>query len=71
MFARGRSFTSRCQPLWFLAIYCHEEHGKPVSIYRVRQLRNQILNESRMQPCQPDMRDMRDQQNQKIVLAKT
>ena len=54
-----------------LAIYCHEEHGKPVSIYRVRQLRNQILNESRMQPCQPDMRDMRDQQNQKIVLAKT
>lgn len=31
-----------------LAIYCHEQHGEPVSIQRVRQLRNQILNESRM-----------------------
>lgn len=31
-----------------LAIYCQEEHGEPVSIHRVRQLRNQILNESRM-----------------------
>ena len=26
---------------------CHEQHGEPVSIKRVRQLRNQILNESR------------------------
>jgi hypothetical protein len=25
-----------------LAIYCHEEHGEPVSIRRVRQLRNQV-----------------------------
>ena len=31
-----------------LAIYCHEQHGEPVSIQRVRQLRNQILNEYRM-----------------------
>ena len=31
-----------------LAIYCQEQHGEPVSIHRVRQLRNQILNESRM-----------------------
>jgi len=31
-----------------LAIYCREQHGEPVSIHRVRQLRNQILNESRM-----------------------
>jgi len=31
-----------------LAIYCHEQHGEQVSIQRVRQLRNQILNESRM-----------------------
>ena len=31
-----------------LAIYCHEEHGEPVSIKRVRQLRNKILNESRV-----------------------
>ena len=51
-----------------LAIYCHEEHGEPVSIHRVRQLRNQILNESRMQPCQPDTQS---QQNQEIVNAKT
>ena len=31
-----------------LAMYCQEQHGEPVSIHRVRQLRNQILNESRM-----------------------
>ena len=31
-----------------LAIYCHEQHGERVSIRRVRQLRNQILNEARM-----------------------
>jgi hypothetical protein len=28
-----------------LAIYCQEQHGEPVSIRRVRQLRNQIRNE--------------------------
>jgi hypothetical protein len=27
-----------------LAIYCHEQHGEPVSIQRVRQLRNLFLN---------------------------
>ena len=32
-----------------LAIYCHEQHGEPVNIHRVRQLRNQILNEYRME----------------------
>jgi hypothetical protein len=32
-----------------LAIYCHEQHGEPVSIRRVRQLRNQIRNEARQQ----------------------
>ena len=31
-----------------LAIYCREEFNEPVSIRRVRQLRTQILNESRM-----------------------
>ena len=31
-----------------LAIYCHEQHGESVSIKRVRQLRNQIINESRI-----------------------
>jgi len=30
-----------------LAIYCHEQFGEKVSIRRVRQLRTQILNESR------------------------
>lgn len=30
-----------------LAIYCHEQHGERVSIKRVRELRNKILNESR------------------------
>ena len=29
-----------------LDIYCHEQHGEPVSINRVRQLCNKILNES-------------------------
>jgi len=31
-----------------LAIYCHEQHGEPVNIKRVRELRNQILNETRI-----------------------
>ena len=35
-----------------LAIYCHEQHGESVSLHRVRQLRNQILNESRMTESQ-------------------
>lgn len=30
-----------------LAIYCHEQHGEKVSIKRVRELRYQIINESR------------------------
>lgn len=30
-----------------LAIYCQQEHGEKVSIKRVRELRNQIVNESR------------------------
>ena len=33
-----------------LAIYRHKEHGEPVSIHRVRQLRNRILNESACNP---------------------
>lgn len=32
-----------------LAIYCNEQHGEPVSIKRVRQLRNQIRNEANQQ----------------------
>lgn len=32
-----------------LAIYCHEQHREPVSIRRVRQLRNHIRNEANQQ----------------------
>ena len=42
-----------------LAIYCHEQHGEPVSIRRVRQLRNQILNEARME--QPLVHGLREE----------
>jgi len=30
-----------------LAIYCHDQHGEKVSIKRVRELRNKIINETR------------------------
>lgn len=52
-----------------LAIYCHNQHGEPVSIHRVRQLRNQILNESRMQPC--DHPAGQNLENKKTIYAKT
>ena len=42
-----------------LAIYCHEQHGEPVSIRRVRQPRHQILNEARME--QPPVLVWRDE----------
>jgi len=35
-----------------LAIYCQEQHGEPVSIHRVRQLRNQIRNEVTQQAAE-------------------
>ena len=38
-----------------LAIYCHEQHSEPVSIRRVRQLRNQIRNEYRMGQPPPEL----------------
>jgi len=38
-----------------LAIYCHEQHGERVSIKRVRELRNKIINETRkLSTEQPD-----------------
>jgi hypothetical protein len=37
-----------------LAIYCHQSHKEPVSIKRVRQLRNQIQNELRESGGTPD-----------------
>ena len=46
-----------------LAIYCHEQHGEHVSIKRVRELRTQILNETReAQDVPPDPGDL-DSQN--------
>lgn len=36
-----------------LAIYCHERHGEKVSIKRVRELRYQILNETRAVATEP------------------
>jgi len=41
-----------------LAIYCHDERGEPVSIHRVRQLRNQILNEYRMECMESAMQGL-------------
>jgi len=35
-----------------LAIYCQEQHGEPVSIHRVRQLRNKIRNEVTQQAAE-------------------
>jgi hypothetical protein len=46
-----------------LAIYCQEQHGEHVSIKRVRELRTQILNETReYQDVTPDPGDL-DSQN--------
>lgn len=36
-----------------LAIFCHEKHGEPVSIKRVRELRNVIRNEYRAAAAEP------------------
>ncbi len=37
-----------------LAIYCHEEFGEKVSIKRVRELRNKIVNETRVAEKEPE-----------------
>lgn len=50
-----------------LAIYCHEQHGEPVSIQRVRQLRNQILNESRME--QPHSQNLQGESSPETIHA--
>ena len=53
-----------------LAIYCHEEHGEPVSIKRVRQLRNKILNESRGAEChESDMEPQDNNSTQKLYAS--
>jgi hypothetical protein len=51
LFARSRNglmvqILSGLITYLLLAIYCQEEHGEPVTIIRVRQLRNRIRNEA-------------------------
>ena len=48
-----------------LAIYCHEQYGERVSINRVRELRTQIINETR--GAQNDSADSNNLANQKYV----
>jgi len=52
-----------------LAIYCHEQHGEPVSIKRVRQLRNKILNESRVAESNESDREHQDNNSTKKLYA--
>ncbi len=52
-----------------LAIYCHEQHGEPVSIKRVRQLRNKILNESRVTESNESDREHLDNNPTKKLYA--
>ena len=50
-----------------LAIYCHEQHGEPVSIRLVRQIRYQIINESRIE--QPLLHPLREQSGLQTIHA--
>jgi hypothetical protein len=52
-----------------LAIYCHEQHGEPVSIKWVRQLRTQILNETRESQGVPPDPVKLDSQNYGLLHA--
>ncbi len=54
-----------------LAIYCHEQHGEIVSIRRVRQLRNEIKNESREMTLKPAQVPKRRKKNKPKRLRKT
>ncbi len=52
-----------------LTINCHEQHGEPVSIKRVRQLRNTILNESRVAEFHESDMDPQDNNPTKKLYA--
>lgn len=52
-----------------LAIHCHENHGEPVSIKRVRELRIKIQNELRIAEASPDHQFSKEQEQQ-ILHAK-
>jgi hypothetical protein len=47
-----------------LAIHCHENHGEPVSINRVRELRIKIKNELRIAEASPDYQISKEQEQQ-------
>jgi len=47
-----------------LAIHCHENHGEPVSIKRVRELRIKIQNELRIAEASPDHQISKEQEHQ-------
>ncbi len=53
-----------------LAIYCQEQHGEPVSIRRVRQLRNQIRNEAIQQAAEQPAVQNRKQRKRRKCLKK-
>ena len=54
-----------------LAIYCQEQHGEPVSIRRVRQLRNQIRNEAIQQAAEQSAVQNRKQRKRRKYLKKS
>jgi hypothetical protein len=49
-----------------LAIHCHKNHGEPVSIKRVRQLRIKIQNELRIADASPDPKISKEQEQQHL-----
>ena len=53
-----------------LAIHCHKNHGEPVSIKRVRELRIKIQNELRIAEASPDHQFSKEQELQRLY-AKT
>ena len=53
-----------------LAIHCHKNHGEPVSIKRVRELRIKIQNELRSAEASPDPQFSKEQKQQRLY-AKT
>ena len=53
-----------------LAIHCHKNHGEPVSIKRVRELRIKIQNELRSAEASPDPQFSKEQEQQRLY-AKT
>jgi len=53
-----------------LAIHCHQNHGEPVNIKRVRELRIKIKNELRVAEAPPDPQIFKEQEQQ-YLHAKT